>query len=138
MLIILNFKSNNTRKQLEISGLATSLNLDKQKDLLKQRSTLERSLNIAESKPLINDNHCLLKVIIHLLYDFIEPFQADRDFLLQEVNVLKKQKLDLEEALLSKNIELSKVKENLNRHHLENSLSSQEFSKVESQVQYYK
>lgn len=48
--------------------------------------------------------------------------------------MLKKQKLDLEEALLSKNIELSKVKENLNRHHLENSLSSQEFSKVESQV----
>lgn len=54
--------------------------------------------------------------------------------MLQEVNMLKKQKLDLEEALLSKNIELSKVKENLNRHHLENSLSSQEFSKVESQV----
>ena len=62
----------------------------------------------------------------------------ERDLLLKEVNALKKQKLDLEEALLSKNIELSKVKENLNRHHLDSTLSSQEFSKVETQVIVYR
>lgn len=69
------------------------------------------------------------------IFKILENFQIERDHLLKEVNSLKMMKQELEDALVNKNIEVTKLKENLNRHHLENSRSSQEFTnKMELQV----
>ncbi len=48
--------------------------------------------------------------------------------------MLKKQKLDIEESFLNKSVELTKIKENLNKHHLEAHDTINQFSKVENQV----
>lgn len=65
---------------------------------------------------------------------FLETFHIERDLLLKEVNSLKKIKQELEDALVNKNVEVAKLKENLNRHHVENTRSSQDFNKLELQV----
>ena len=54
--------------------------------------------------------------------------------MLKEIATLKKQKLDIEESFLNRSVELTKIKENLNKHHLEAHDTINQFSKVESQV----
>lgn len=63
-----------------------------------------------------------------------ETFHKERELLLKEINTVKNQKNDLEESLLKKSVELSQLKESLNRHHFDSQDSLKQISKVEIQV----
>lgn len=63
-----------------------------------------------------------------------ENFQKERSLLIQEINSLKSQKVELEHLLVSKNVEVSKLKENLDKHHLNMEKSNFNMTKSESQV----
>jgi hypothetical protein len=54
--------------------------------------------------------------------------------LLKEIAALKKQKHDAEESLLNKSVELTIVKDNLSKHHLDAHDSNHHLSKIEIQV----
>lgn len=47
---------------------------------------------------------------------------------------LKKQKIDLEESLINKSVELTKTQENLEKHHITTHHSVHHVTKIESQV----
>ena len=55
---------------------------------------------------------------------------------MKEITLLKKQKLEAEENLLNKSVELTKTKDNLNKHHLaiHSHDSFGQISKIENQV----
>lgn len=67
-------------------------------------------------------------------FNKIGNFHKERELLLKEISNLKKQKLDLEEGFIAKSVELTKVQENLEKHHLSAHHTVRQTSKVEIQV----
>lgn len=116
------------RKQLDLNGLKMSASFD-QRDALAsmqmERVNLERTL-LEENKR--------KESALNALQTTEKTFHVERDLLLKEINALKKIKSELEETLVNKNVEVTKLKENLTRHHMENTRSSQDFTKIELQV----
>ncbi len=55
--------------------------------------------------------------------------------LMREISTLKQQKANVEEDLIQKTVDLSRAKENLEKHHLTVSLSSSSLSKLEVQIE---
>ncbi len=64
----------------------------------------------------------------------LESFFKEKELLLKEIAELKKQKKEAEEGFLNKSVELTVVKENLNKHHLDAHDSNHHLSKIEIQV----
>jgi hypothetical protein len=64
----------------------------------------------------------------------IGNFHKERELLLKEMATLKKQKIDLEESLINKSVELTKTQENLEKHHITTHHSVHHVTKIESQV----
>ena len=63
-----------------------------------------------------------------------ESFHKERELLLKEIASLKKSKLDLEEKLVERNVEVTKLKDLLSKQQYESHESLSQFAKVESQV----
>lgn len=117
------------------------MSLDKQKEMASmqiEKANLERSLH--DRLLATQSNSYIVRIYTFhfcrvIMWTCIkETFETEKEHLLNEINGLKKQKQDLEEAVLSKSVEVAKLKENLNRHHLDKNRSSQDFSKLEAQV----
>ncbi|RNA44371.1 hypothetical protein BpHYR1_026176 [Brachionus plicatilis] len=95
--------------------------------------SIEREKNDLE-KSLIEENE-QKESVLRMLEHTEKTFGQERDLLMKEINFLKKQKLELQENLSDKSVQLSKLKNSLDEHHIEYNDYSQHLSKMEIQLE---
>lgn len=105
---------------------------DLEKSLIEENEQKESVLKILHH----TESTALVLVLMNkFLIDFFkETFHQERDLLLKEINILKKQKLDLEENLSEKTVQLNKLKEKMDKHQFDYNEYTKTFSKTEIQV----
>ncbi|CAF0776388.1 unnamed protein product [Brachionus calyciflorus] len=130
----LELECNYLRQQLNLNGLETSLKYDKKSQELKNEMLSMHLEKTSLEKSLIEENEHKENVL-KVLEQTEKTFHKERELLLKEISLLKNQILSFEESLVSKNVEITKLKENLSKHHIESSDSVNNLAKIEIQLE---